>query len=146
MINCWILTWFCFFKQTSFSCIFHFFVWLWYLIPRVYSPAQYNMYCDNISEYWANTWKMCSPASAIFASIVTILVSFEVILKRFSVRISLKSQFQSYDLPQALKNIKLASKLTSTHVKGRFAAQTQGATALLMLLRSGLTSAHLLCK
>ena len=56
---------------------------------------------------------MWSPASAIFASIVTILVSFEAILKRFSVRINFKSQFQSNDLPQALKYIKIASKLTS---------------------------------
>ena len=56
---------------------------------------------------------MCSPASAIFASIVTILVSFEAILKRFSVRINFKSQFQNNDLPQTLKFIKIASKLTS---------------------------------
>ena len=57
---------------------------------------------------------MCSPASAIFARIVTIIVSFEAILKRFSVRINFKSQFQSNDLPQAFKNyIKIASKLTS---------------------------------
>ena len=56
---------------------------------------------------------MWSPASAIFASIVTILVSFEAIWKKFSVRINFKSQFQRNDLPQALKNIKIASKLTS---------------------------------
>ena len=56
---------------------------------------------------------MCSPASAILTSIVTILVSFEAILRRFSVRINFKSQFQSNDLPQALKYIKIASKLTS---------------------------------
>ena len=56
---------------------------------------------------------MCSPASVILASIVTILVSFEVILKRFSVRINFKSQFQSNDQPQALKYIKIALKLTS---------------------------------
>ena len=56
---------------------------------------------------------MCSPASAIFASIVTILVSFVAILKRFSVRINFKSQFQSNDLPQALKYIKIALNLTS---------------------------------
>ena len=30
-------------------------------------------YCGNTHEYWPNTWKMCSPASAKFASIVTIL-------------------------------------------------------------------------
>ena len=57
---------------------------------------------------------MCSPASVILASIVTILVSFEAILKKFPVRINYKSQFQSNDLPQALKYIKIASKLTST--------------------------------
>ena len=56
---------------------------------------------------------MCSPASAIFASFITILVSFEAILRRFSVRINFKSQFQSNDLPQALKDIKIASKLMS---------------------------------
>ena len=44
---------------------------------------------------------MCSPANAILASIVTILVSFEAILKRFSVRINFKNQFQSDDVPQA---------------------------------------------
>ena len=43
------------------------------------------------------------PASAIFASIVTILVSLEAILKRFSVRMNFKSHFQSNDLPLALK-------------------------------------------
>ena len=56
---------------------------------------------------------MWSPASVIFGSIVTILVSFEAIVKRFSVRINFRSQFQSNDLPQALKYIKIASKLTS---------------------------------
>ena len=55
---------------------------------------------------------MCSPASAIFKSIVTILVSFEAILKRFSVRINFKSQCQSNHLPKALIYIKIASKLT----------------------------------
>ena len=55
--------------------------------PRlmVYSPAQ----------YWANTWKMCSPASVILTSIATILVSFEAILKRISVNFNIRSQFQS---------------------------------------------------
>ena len=38
---------------------------------------------------------MCSPASVIFASIVTILVSFEAILKRISVNINIRSPFQS---------------------------------------------------
>ena len=56
---------------------------------------------------------MWSPASAIFTNIVTILVSFAAILKRFTVRISFKSQFQSNDLPQASEYIKIASKLTS---------------------------------
>ena len=56
---------------------------------------------------------MWSPASAIFTSIVIILVSFEASLKRFSVGINCKSQFHSNDLPQALKYIKIASKLTS---------------------------------
>ena len=56
---------------------------------------------------------MWSPTSPIFKSIVTILVSFEAILKRFFVRINFKSQFQSNDIPQALKYIKIASKFTS---------------------------------
>ena len=56
---------------------------------------------------------MCSPASAIFTSIVTILIGFETILRRFSIRINFKSQFQSDDLPQALKYIRIASKVTS---------------------------------
>ena len=37
---------------------------------------------------------MCSPASVILASIVTILVSFEAILKRISVNINFRSQFK----------------------------------------------------
>ena len=56
---------------------------------------------------------MSSPASVILASIVTILVSFKVILKRFSVVINFKSQFQCNDLLQALEYIKIPSKLTS---------------------------------
>ena len=56
---------------------------------------------------------MCSPASVIIASIVTILVSFEAIWKSVFVKINFKSQFQSNDVPQALKYIKIASKLTS---------------------------------
>ena len=56
---------------------------------------------------------MWYPASAIFASIVTILVVFEAILKRFSLTINFKSQSQSNDLPQALKYIKIVTKLTS---------------------------------
>ena len=70
-------------------------------------------YYHNTYEYWANTWKMWSPASATFASISTILLNFEAILGRFSVRINFKSQFQSIDLPHASKYIKTASKLTS---------------------------------
>ena len=57
----------------------------------------------NTYEYWANTWKMCSPTSVILVSIVT---SFEAFLKRFSVRINFKSQFQSNYLPQTIKYIK----------------------------------------
>ena len=56
---------------------------------------------------------MCSPASVKIASIVTILVSFEAILKRCSLRINFKRQIQSNDLPQASNDIKMASKLTS---------------------------------
>ena len=56
---------------------------------------------------------MFSPASVILASIVTILVSFEAILMRFSVTIALKTQFQSNDLPQTLNHIKISSKLAS---------------------------------
>ena len=56
---------------------------------------------------------MWSTASAIFASIVTILESFEAILKLFFARINFNSQFQSNDLPQALKYIKIALKLGS---------------------------------
>ena len=37
----------------------------------------------NTRKYWANTWKMCSPASVILASNVTILVSSETILVYF---------------------------------------------------------------
>ena len=46
---------------------------------------------------------MWSPASAILTKIVTILVSFEAILKRFTVRIIFKSQFQSNDLHLGFK-------------------------------------------
>ena len=56
---------------------------------------------------------MSSPASVIFVSIVTILVSFEAILKRFLVKNIFKSQFQSNGLPQASEYMKIASKLTS---------------------------------
>ena len=56
---------------------------------------------------------MWSPASTIFTSIVTILVSFEAIWKMFSVKINFKSQYQSNNLPQALEYIKMALKLTS---------------------------------
>ena len=44
---------------------------------------------------------------------LTILISFEAILKSFSVRINFKSRFQSNDLPEVLKYIKIALKLTS---------------------------------
>ena len=56
---------------------------------------------------------MWSPASTMFANIFIILVSFEGIVKKFSVKIKIKSQFHSNDLPQALKYIKIASKYTS---------------------------------
>ena len=46
---------------------------------------------------------MCSLANVIPVSI----------LKKFSVRINSKSQFQSNGLPQALEYIKITSKLTS---------------------------------
>ena len=49
----------------------------------------------------------------ILTSIEPILLSFEAILKRFPVKINFKIHFQSTDLPQALKYIKIASKLTS---------------------------------
>ena len=49
----------------------------------------------------------------MLASIITIFVSFEAFLKRFSVKIHGKSQFQSNHLPQASKYIKMASKLSS---------------------------------
>ena len=56
---------------------------------------------------------MCSHVSIILASTVTILVSFEAILKRFYVRNNFEIQFKRIDLPQALKYIKIAEKLTS---------------------------------
>ena len=56
---------------------------------------------------------MCSHVSIILASTVTILVSFEAILKRFYVRNNFEIQFKRIDLPQALKYIKIAPKLTS---------------------------------
>ena len=55
---------------------------------------------------------MCSLASVILTSIVTILLSYEAIW-RLSVTINFKSKFQSNDLPQALKYIKIVSKLTT---------------------------------
>ena len=33
--------------------------------------------CNNIYKYWANTWKMCFPASVTLASIVSILVDLD---------------------------------------------------------------------
>ena len=56
---------------------------------------------------------MCSHVSIILASTVTILGSFEAILKRFYVRNNFEIQFKRIDLPQALKYIKIAPKLTS---------------------------------
>ena len=56
---------------------------------------------------------MCSPASAILASIVTILVSFEAILKWIFVNLNFTSQFQGNFPTLSYKWIKIASKLTS---------------------------------
>ena len=56
---------------------------------------------------------MWSPSSAIFTSIVTILVGFEAILKRFSVRINFKVNFKVIIYHKPLKNFKIALKLTS---------------------------------
>ena len=53
--------------------------------------------CDNTHKYCANAWKMCSPERPIFASIVSILVSLEGIMKRISVNINFRSQFWSND-------------------------------------------------
>ena len=68
------------------------------------------IFLEKYHQFSLSDW---SPASTIFESIVTIFVSFEAILKRFYVRINFKSQFQSNEPPQALKYIKIASKLTS---------------------------------
>ena len=70
-------------------------------------------YCGNTHEYWPNTWKMCSPASAIFTSIVTILVSFEAILMYFKAcgRSSLWNWLLKLILTE--NRFKIASKLTS---------------------------------
>ena len=56
---------------------------------------------------------MFSPKNVILPSIITILVIFKAILKRFSVTINFNSQFQSNALPQALKYITITSKLAS---------------------------------
>ena len=70
-------------------------------------------YCGNAHQYWPNIWKMCSPASAIFASIVTILVSFEAILMYFKAccRLLLLNWLLKLILTENL--YKIASKLTS---------------------------------
>ena len=70
-------------------------------------------YCGNTQEYWPNTWKMCSPASAIFASIVTILLNFEAILMYFKVcgRSLIKNLLLKLILTWKL--YKIASKFTS---------------------------------
>ena len=39
--------------------------------------------CDNTYNYWVNTWKMWSSGSPLLASIVTILISIEGILREF---------------------------------------------------------------
>ena len=64
---------------------------------------------------------MWSPASTIFASIVTILVGFEAILKTFSVRINFKN-----NLPQPLKYIEIASKLANIALAGKHIFQVLG--------------------
>ena len=61
-------------------------------------------YCGNTYKYWPNTWKMCSPASAIFMSIDTILVSFWAILIHFkascwSITLELTSKVDNYRNP-----------------------------------------------
>ena len=64
-------------------------------------------YCGNTHENWPNTWKMCLPASAIFASVVAILVSFEAILMYFSnfvVDHYFEIDFQSWFLQKPLQN------------------------------------------
>ena len=56
---------------------------------------------------------MCSSTSVILASIVTITISFEAILKWFSISINFTNQFQSNDLPKAANYNKIALELTS---------------------------------
>ena len=51
-----------------------------------------------LPNYCGNTWKLYSPANVILARNGTMLVNFEVILKRFCVKINFKSQFQSNGL------------------------------------------------
>ena len=72
-----------------------------------------RQYCGNTHEYWPNTWKMCSPASAKFTSIVTILVSYEAILMDFKAcgRSLLWNWLVKLILAENL--FKIASKLTS---------------------------------
>ena len=41
--------------------------------------SKWSKYCDKTYNHWANTLKMCSPASVILTSIVTMIVSFDAI-------------------------------------------------------------------
>ena len=61
---------------------------------------------------------MWSPASVIFASIVTILVHFQAILKRFTVINNFKSQFKSNGLPLASKITSIVSILANIALEG----------------------------
>ena len=69
---------------------------------------------------------MWSPTSSIIASIVTILVCFEASLKKFTVRINFKSQFQSNDLPQASKLTSIVTILENIALAGEHIFQVLG--------------------
>ena len=70
-------------------------------------------YCGDTHEYWPNTLNMCSPATAVFASIVKILVSFEAIL--MYLKACSWSSLWNWLLKLILTEnlFKIASKLTS---------------------------------
>ena len=63
-------------------------------------------YCGNTHEYWASTWKLCSTtASAIFASIITILVSVvELKMNRKRIIEKMQTEFQEMKIPNNLSN------------------------------------------
>ena len=70
-------------------------------------------YCVNTHKYWPNIRKMCSPASAIFGSIVTLLVSYEAILMYYKAcGISLLWNW-CLKLMLTENHFKIASKLSS---------------------------------